>query len=344
MGAADDPYKRYWWAILAGFAAVGVWLCVPLMEAPIGSVRVDAAKPAMDVADIERSLDSAENPSGAPGGALGLSKAGAREIKDADDAVSRLYQPPAETGAAAAGKPLVGAPAPAASLARQLKDAGKKDDSSGWTEKAQRGFSAPRLSGGGLSGSGSVGGGFSASAGGSVGVFGSRNAEVGFSETRGLRGDGSAGSAAPAGVKAPKASDAASAPPSLKGSAESMSAAMGRSFDGTGARAAAPIGAGALAQANAALDAAPANLKANDPKLDVRKMTPPDPPAAAPADAGPDMVQQLLMMGATTLIGGMIGGAGGQMVMMMATQMFQQQQAAAASARQQAAVKKYGST
>ena len=343
MGAADDPYKRYWWAILAGFVAVGVWLCVPLMETPVGSVRVGAAKPEVDVAGAEQSLDSADNPSGAPGGAIDLSMGGARESKGADETVSRLYQALPEAGAAAAGNPLGGAAAPVASLARQLKDAGKRADSSGWAEKAQRGFAAPRLSGGGLSGSGSVGGGFSASAGGS-GVFGSRNAEVGLAETRGLRDDGSADSAAPAGVKALKASAAASAPSRLQGSNESMSAVMSRPFDGVGVKAAASIGAGALAQANAALDAAPANLKANDPKLDVRKMTPPNPPAAAPANAGQDMVSQLLMMGATTLIGGMIGGAGGQMVMMMATQMIQQQQAAAASARQQAAVKKYGST
>src|SRR3569832_2915644 len=153
------------------------------METPVGSIHVDThAKPgAADPAYSEQSLDPSDNPSGAPGGARDLSMDGAkRKSKSGDgteDMTSMLYQAPPEPGAAAAaGKPLGDAKAgsASASLAQQLKDAGKKTDASGWNEKAQRGFSSPHLAGGSLPGFGSTSGGSSASAGGGGnGAFGS---------------------------------------------------------------------------------------------------------------------------------------------------------------------------
>ena len=339
VGKADDPYKAYWWAILAGFICTGAWLCVPVMETSVGSARVDTTAKAAAAAGVEQSLDSADNPNGASGGALDLSMGGAgRRIKSGDDMTSMLYQAPPDEAAAAAGKSLGDAKASsAASLAQQLKDAGKKTDASGWNEKAQRGFTAPRLAGG-LAGLAAGGGGNSSASAGGSNFFGSKNAAVSFGAARGLRDDG----AESAGFKALKASARAAAAPNLMGSNEAMRAGMSQTFDGAKGNAPVPIGMGAMAQANAALNAAPANLKANDPKLDSKKLS--DPPAApTPASTAQNLGQQLAMVAATALVGGLIGGVGGQMVMMMGTTMMQQQQqqaAAAAAAQKQSAVNK----
>jgi hypothetical protein len=239
-----------------------------------------------------------------------------------------------DAGAAAAGKPLgdatAASAATAASLAQQLKDAGKKPDASGWTEKAQAGFVAPHLAGAGLTGKGAVSGGSSASAGGN-GAFGLHNANVGFDVAHGLQDDGSADSP---GLKALKAAGAGGAP-NLKGSDEALHAGGSASFDGGKGKPAGSgigMGTGAMAQAHAALDAAPANLKQNDPKLDSKTL--PDPPAApAPPTSGSNMGEQMAMMLAGAIVGGMVGGMAGQMVMMMGMQMMQQQQAQAAAAK-----------
>src|SRR3569832_1543004 len=103
VGAADDPYKKYWWGILAGFIVTGAWLCIPIMETPVGSIHVDtrAKVGAVDASNSEQSLDSADNPSGAPGGALDLSMDGAKRKSKgdgSDDMTSMLYQAPAAPG------------------------------------------------------------------------------------------------------------------------------------------------------------------------------------------------------------------------------------------------------
>lgn len=348
VAAADDPYKKYWWAILAGFVLTGAWLCLPILETPVGSARVDASKPAANP-NAESSLDSVDNPNGAAGAALDLSMGGAGKRKSrSDEAIaSMLYQAPPEAGAAAAGAPL-GAASGSASLAQQLKSVGdKKKDDSGWGEKAQKGFAAPRLGGGGgLSGMGSASGGSSASASAGASAFGSSNAQIGFGSTRGLKDDGSADKTA-AGMQAlrgaAKASMAAAAAKS-NDAARGGAAAM---FDGSKGQNGVIGGpAGGDNGAYAALDAAPTNLKLNDPKLNSKELK--DPPAAdVPSAAGGDqMGKQLLMMAATAIIGGMIPGAGGQMVMMMGMMMMQQQQAKAAEAEsaknQQEARKRMG--
>ena len=329
VGAADDPYKKYWWVILAGFVLTGAWLCIPVMETSVGSIHVDVRAKA-DIAGAEQSFNSADTSAGAPGSALDLSMDGAKSKSGDEDMSSMLYQAPVDPGAAAAaGKPLGDATAasPSASLAQQLKDAGKKADASGWNEKAQRGFTAPHLAGAGLPGSSSMNGGSSASAGGGANAFGMSNANVGFGTTTGLRDDGAGESA---GFKALKASAGNAANPNLKGSAEALHASMSAAFDGAKGKAPGAGGVGAMQQAQATYDAAPANLKANDPKLDSKKL--PDPPAApTPQSSGQDMGKQMAMMLATAVIGGLIPGVGGQMVMMMGTMMMQQQTAADAA-------------
>lgn len=350
VGAADDPYKKYWWGILAGFVVTGAWLCIPIMETPVGSIHVDTRAKAgtADASNSEQSLDSADNPSGAPGGALDLSMDGAtHKSKSGDgteDMTSMLYQAPPEPGAAAAaGKPLGDATAASAStsLAQQLKNAGKTN-ASGWNEKAQRGFTSPHLAGASLPGFGSMSGGSSSSAGGGNGAFGTHNASVGFESTKGLRDDG----APEAGFQALKAA-AGKAGPNLAGSAEGLKSNAGMSFDGSRGKGGAPanIGTGAMQQANALYDEAPANLKANDPKIDQKKL--PDPPAAPTAQSNQqNMGQQMAMMIGMALVGGMVGGMAGQMIMMVGTQMIQmqqQQQAAdAAAAAQKAQAQKPG--
>ncbi len=335
VGAADDPYKKYWWAILAGFVVTGGWLFLPMMDTPVGSIHVDtSAKPGADAAASDQSLDSVDNPSGAPGGALDLAMDGAkRKSKSGDeDMASMLYQPGPAAGAAAAGKPLGDATAASAasiaSLAQQLKDAGKKADASGWTEKAQRGFNAPHLAGAGLAGRGAVSGGSCASAGGN-GAFGLHNANVGFETAHGLQDDG----ADSPGLKALKAAGGGAAP-NLKGSDEALHAGGSAAFDGGKGKTAGStigMGTGAMAQAHAALDAAPANLKQNDPKLNSKTL--PDPPSAPPPPSSSNMGQQMAMMLVGALVGGMVGGMAGQMIMMMGTTMMQQQQAQAAAAK-----------
>ncbi len=251
---------------------------------------------------------------------------------------SMLYQAAPDAGAApaAAGKPLGSATgggtaatlSSASSLAQQLKDLGKKPDASGWTEKAQRGFSVPPLTGA-LRGLGSATGGSSASSGGSN-IFGSKNAQVNIVAASGLHDES-------VGFKALKAAAGASAPASspskILGSNEAAHAGMSQTFDGARGKAPATIGIGAMAQANAALETAPANLKVNDPNLNYKKL--PDPPAAPPpSSTGQNMGQQLMMMAATVLIGGLIPGIGGQLAAAMGMTMMENQ-AANKNAQQQ---------
>jgi hypothetical protein len=119
-----------------------------------------------------------------------------------------------------------------------------------------------------------------------------------------------------------------------------MHAGMSQSFDGAKGKLGAAIGMNAMAQANAALNSAPANLKTkvNDPKLDVKKL--PNPVGApTPKAAANNMGKQIAMMAATVLIGGLIPGVGGQMVMMMGMAMVKQQSTASTTAQQQALAK-----
>jgi hypothetical protein len=330
VGSAKDPYKKYWWVILGGFVMTGFWLFLPAMETPVGSVHVDlASKAGVDASSAEQNLDSADNPNGAAGGAIDLSMDGSKhKSKGDEESTSMLYQGADSAGAAAAGAPLgTATSASAASLAQQLKDAGKpKDASSGWNEKAQRGFDAPHLSGAALGGLGSARGGSSASAGGS-GAFGIRGANVGLESAHGLHDDGSADVSA--GFKALK-SAAGAGSPSLKGSNEDMHAASSSVFDGKKGNVVAGAGTGAMASANAALNAAPADLKENDPTLSDKKL--PDPPAAPTAAAKSQaMGEELLLMAATAVVGGVAGGVAAAIVGMMGSTLMQQQAASTAA-------------
>ena len=349
IGAADDPFKKYWWVILVGFALTGTWIVEPALEGRIGSGHVGAAtKPGLDPSSAEQSLDSAENPSGAPGGALDLSMDGLKHKSRSDEeTASMLYQAASDGGAVAAGAPLGAAPgalAPGASgagsLAQELKDAGKPKDEGGWGEKAQSGFSAAhgasRLNGGaGLSGLGSTSSGGSSASMGGAGAFGLKNAQAGFADAVGLHDKDVTG---PAVSALRRSAAAGSGSGGLNAGGDGQRAGVGAVFDGSKGKGNGIGGSGsnAMASAKAAYDSAPANLKLNDPNLDYKKMT--DPPVApTPESTNQNIGQEIAMMAATTLVGGMIGGVGGQMVMMLGMMLMQeqQQQAAAKAAQQQ---------
>lgn len=322
VGRAEDPFKKYWLAILAGFALTGAWLCLPMMETSIGSTRVRTEPPLADLS-VEQDLDSAVNPSGAPGLAVEREAGGAYRLrKDDAPAGPRLYQPPEEPKSAAAA----GAAPASGSLAQSLKAVGEGSGGSSWgAEKPQRGFVSPRLSGVSLGGLGGASGGSSASAGSSgTGVFGTRLPQVGASSARGLREDGGDAQAPAGGLSALRRSAQALGQAAVQRSADAANAGVSRVFDGAksqnsiGAGAAAASGAGLYAE----LDAAPVNLKVNPVELSKKDIKPP-PATAPPAGTAPVGMsgQQWGMMFFSLLVGGLITGPGGQMAASMMMQM-----------------------
>jgi len=334
VGAADDPFKKYWWVILVMFALTAAWLFLPILDAPVGSAHVDPSKAGPNP-NAEQSLDAVEAANGAGGAAIDLSMDGSKKHKDKSEESfeSMLYQPPPEAGAAAPGAPL-GASANLTTLAQQLKDVGaagavKSKDAAGWNEKAQAGFASPHLGGSGLSGAGSAGGG-GAGASAGVSAFGASAAQVSMGSTRGLKEDDGEKAAAGGMAALRGAAKAATAAAASK-SNDTARAGVGSFFDGSKGRNSAIGGGPDIAGASyAALDAAPANLKLNDPKLNEKKL---DAPPATPApSAAPDATKQMMMMMATMVIGGMVGGPAGQMIMMAGPMLMMQQQQQAASA------------
>ncbi len=164
---SDDPYKKYWWLIIVGFAFTGGWLSLPMMENSVGSTRVDTSAPAESMPTGEGSLDASDNPNGAPGSTLDLAMDIARPKKADGSTMSSLYQAPDEP-APLVEAPAAGAAAPGGTLASALK-AAASSDASGWGgQKAQKGFTQPKLGGSmpGLGGGGSSGSAPSFSAGG----------------------------------------------------------------------------------------------------------------------------------------------------------------------------------
>ena len=337
VGVSEDPYKKYWWVLLAGFAFTGLWLCLPMLGTPVGSVSVNPDKGAAALASGEGGLDVAAaggNSGGIDGGrgydlSMGAGAQAKGEPVDGPDASgSSLYQAPAD---ATAGAPVAGG-APlgtatggsSASLAQALKNAGQGADPSGWGgEKARRGFDAPHLSGGGLGGLGGVSGGNGGSSGG-MGAFGARNSQVGASAGQGLTQDGST-SAAPAGAGGSfaalqKISGSATKAARAAGS-DAAAGGMNSLFDGAKARGGSGIGPASAAAnaAYAALNSAPANLKTNPSGLNQNGTLAPPPSAPVPPTAsGSAMGQQLAMMAVgivvSTVAGGLVSGLMGQMV------------------------------
>ena len=318
---ADDPFKKYWWAILMGIVFTGLWLLTPMLgEKSVGSTAINTSAPKV-VDNVEQSAASGE-------GDTYLSMDGTGKKRKEDTLFgSSLYQAPDEpapAAAATAGAAALGSGS-GSSLASELKKVGESG-SGGWSEKAQKGFNNPKIAGGSLSGMGAASGG-SAGVSGSA-AFGSNNAKVGFAGTKGLSG-GSDIDAAP-GSKGIAALKAASAQSLLASSNRSNDGARGgasQAFDGAKGNTN-KIG-GNVGGANlnyAALDAAPLNLKEADPKLNDKKIEPP-----AGADVGQSAMddsqlgKQIAMQLAAAVVGGVIGGPVGGIVTSAIMQAIQRQ-------------------
>jgi hypothetical protein len=303
----DDPFKKYWWVILLGFAGIGAWVCIPLMDTPIGSgsVSTRGLKAANQSLDAQAGL--------APGSAYDLSMDGAYGRKNAQgEPASSLYQAPPETGTGggAAGAPLTAAAS--ASFAADMKALSKKTDPSGWGgAKAQKGFTAAKGNFSALSGLGSSGGGTGASSGGTgMGAFGTKVAQTGFASTRGLGAGAESGGGGKPIMAAAKAAADMGKYAMMSKSADAARSAAGAGFDGS--RGGSAIGDGqaqGLGGAYSGLDAAPANLKVNDPNANVNTQeTIPAEYAAEQKDEGEEMRKAIMMMVASAVISGVVGG------------------------------------
>lgn len=319
----NDPFKKYWWVALLGLGAIGGWVCLPLLGGGTGeSVTVTEG----GLESTQQSLDSINNPSGAPGGAIDLSMDGSGPKRKAEGGgmTSSLYQAPEEAPAPAAAAGAVSAPG--AAFADALKKVAEKKsasvDASGWGgAKAQKGFNAPKVNLGAMSGLGggsSSGGSASASSGGSSGggkvsAFGSAGPKTGESFAKGL-GDAPPDDPKLAGGKSASLNALQGASNASVSAAKQMSfdasrAMSGTSFDGGQGRAGAGGGGGAAVGGGSGvfgnLDAAPKNLKVNDAKLNESKITPP-PPKVVPPEK--DMLEDLRNKVMEMLIMGLVGG------------------------------------
>ncbi len=311
VSAADDPFKKYWWAILLGIVFTALWLLAPMLgEKSVGSTAVESAQPKGD-SGVEQTLVPDA------GGGMNVAMDGTGQQKKEVLSGSGLYQAPAEEAAAAGAAP-AGPAAPGLASGSTLAGALKKvSESGGWGEKAQKGFNALKLAGSSLSGMGAASGGRSGSAASGTSAFGSSNAKIGFADTSGLSSGGSAAAGSNSkGVAALKAAAAQALSAAANTSNDAARSSLTQAFDG--AKGGSNIGGNtaALPGNYAALDAAPVNLKLSDPKLNEKK------PAAPPAaDVGgsnnmqdSDMAKQIAMQLAASVIGGAIGGPFGGIV------------------------------
>jgi hypothetical protein len=319
----SDPFRKYWWVLLAGFALAGAWICSPLLDSEGGSTEA-AASTESGLRFTQAGLDPSSNPNGAPGSALDLSMegTGGRHKPEGGAMTSSLYQAPE---GAAPGAPLSesapGAGPASDSLAASLKQVSEKTaDPSGWGgQKARKGFTAPKANFGSLSGLGSAGGGGGSGA--RVGAFGASVANVGLATARGL--SGSISNAAPAEVKgrmmgALKTASLSAMKAAGGGDADSAASAAGSFFDGSkagGSIAGVGQSQGGSSGVYGSLEAAAANLKANRTDLDHFEIkTLPGKPVEK-MDNGDEMKKQLMMVALSMVVMGVAGPMAGMIVM-----------------------------
>lgn len=313
----NDPFKKYWWIILVGFAMVAAWICMPLMDSGIGEGSVSKGEDGLK--GSVQNLDSVDNPNGAPGSPTDMSMEGGsyRRKKSSGGMTSSLYQAPPETAAPGAPAALASVEAPAASanLADALKGVSKKvDDASGWGGvKAQKGFEAPKGRFGGLSGLGSSGGGGSGGFMAASSGFGAATPNTGVTTTRGLPSSSERPKPRVGGNQGMAALQSAAAGAGAAAMAKSADAAaggVGRSFDGnkSGASLSDTTSKGGV---YGALDttAAPINLKANPADLSKREIKAPpakkaENPDGKAAAEDEDMSKMVMKMLIQAVIGG----------------------------------------
>ena len=306
-----------------GIVFTALWLLTPMLgEKSVGSTSVSTSTPKVDTS-VEQSF------SADAGDGINLSMDGTGHKRKEDGLFgSSLYEAPPEekTAAAAAGSSGLGS-ATGSTLASELKKV--SESSGGWAEKAQRGFNSPKLAGGSLSGMGAASGGRAGASSGSS-AFGSSNANIGFANTKGLSGGGSdiEPGANSKGMGALQAASAQALLAAANKSNDGARSSMSQAFDG--AKGGSKIGGGGsvLRGAYAALDAAPANLKLDDPKLNEKKM---EAPPATGADVGQSNMddsqlgKQIAMQMAGAVLGAVIGGPMGSVVTTVVMQAIQRQ-------------------
>ncbi len=335
---ADDPFKKYWWAILLGIVFTALWLLAPMLgEKSVGSTVVETGQPKSD-AGVEQTLAS-DADSG-----MNLAMGGTGQKKEEGSLRSGLYQAPAEeaTAAATAGPAAPGSAAAGSAAGSTLAGALKKvsESSGGWGEKAQKGFHALKLAGSSLSGMGAASGGRSGSAASGTSAFGSSNAKIGFAGASGLSGGGSDVAAGPnsKGVAALKAAAAQAVSAAANTSNDAARSSLTQAFDGAKGGSAIGGGGASLPGHYAALDSAPVNLKLSDPKLNDKDKKREAPPKAANVGASDmkdsDMAKQIAMQLAATAIGGAIGGPVGGIVTDVIMKAVERQEAQARKVRE----------
>jgi hypothetical protein len=323
---ANDPFKKYWWAILMGIVFTGLWLLAPMMgEKSVGATAINTSKPKTD-GNVEQALTADA------GDGINLSMDGTGKKRKEEGALgSGLFLAPDEPAAGAGSAALGGPPsgvrtAGGSTLADALKKVG--ESSGGWGEKAQRGFANPKLAGGSpLSGMGAASGGKAGSA---SGAFGTSNANVGYAGTRGLAGDGNVDVAIQSGrgVAALKAAADQAVGAAANRSNDGSRSSSGLAFDGGkgGSKIGGNLSTGPGVYA--ALDAAPVNLKVSDPK-DTKKVEGP-PPSSDLGDSdmsGNDIGKQIAMQLVGAAIGAAIGGPIGGIVSSSIMKVLENQQA-----------------
>jgi len=302
----SDPFKKYWWILLLVFGAIGGWICIPVMDTPIGAGPT-AYEHGLKSAD--QSLDSMANPNGAPGQAVDLSMDGSYPKKkpgETDQMASSLYQAPAE--AAAPGAPLT-AGAGSASFADALKEVSKKAkaDSAGWGGATpQKGFTAPKANFSGLSGTGSSTGGSGANF--SVSPFGANVSKTAMTTTKGLGaydpGSGKGGSPVMSSLKAAQAASQAAA---MQKSADLAKGMSGGVFDGRGVGGSISAdNAQGIGGSYADLDKAPMNLKANPTPPDLKNQDVGK--AVATSATSTSLKDKIIEAVAMAVVSGVVGG------------------------------------
>lgn len=326
MRPGNDPLKRYWWAVFGLVLAAGGGAILTLAQRQGG---LSGGRPAAD----EQSLDSIAGAGAAPG-AAGLQAPGnpldmpsegaggayAGKPKDLSSPESMLYQP--AFGPASSGAPI------AASEAQALKDgklaealsrvahAGRKPDGKGWGGEAPRtGFSVPRANFGALSGLGGAGGGGGQSGAGYSAPVSAFSAGPGGAAGRPSIGAGGPGGDLKSAVKEGKnqnlnflkQAEALASKAAMAVKADAAAGLAGRSFDASAAR----PGLGGSAGGGAAGgigEGVPDNLKANDPKLQRRDLTPPKPPEPSKLKSKEELEQEAEQKLEEMLISAAVGG------------------------------------
>lgn len=340
-----DPLKEYWWLLLVAVLFIGGWLG---LSSPSGTGSDNVALAVARDSEAEqslRSLDSQENPSGAPGSTLAMP--GGRSATASDPASAggqsgSLYEAPGAAAgspipagageaieAAARGQRAGGGTSLADALRGVAAGAGKTPDNS-WGGAAPRsGFSKPKAEFGQV-GASRTGGGGSTSAslvtvdkafgtGGNPGLNLGPGFDHAASDAKGRIAAAMQGGAGLDGLKAARQTSL----DALKQGDEMAAGRSRQSFDGGAA------GRSAMQQLRSSGggagvgddDSVPMNLKANDPSKLTKKEFEPPPLTDTKKQEDPNnkeyMQQQMMMMMLGIAMTGILGPAAGGMGMMM---------------------------